>query len=183
MPSLRPHRKLAALLGLGLLLALPAAAGATGGLMQSAGPSPWHATAPKRIPTSGSVVAIVGKTHLDHAQSPLVLVDVGTVTGTPYGKGSIELTYTLHPKWGIATTAFTITTATGTITGRAVSHYAIGKVTISFSGVGRITGGTGAFAGTASGVLEFNALHSLTGKREVIRFLGSTLRPGARQAG
>jgi len=36
---------------------------------------------------------------------------------------------------------------------------------------------TGAFAGASSGVLEFNALHSITGKREVIGFLGSTAKP------
>ena len=154
---------------LGALIAVPAA---------GAAPSPESATKPIKIPVSGSVVAIVGKTQLDHAESPLVLVDVGTVKGTPYGAGSIELTYTLRPKTGIAETVFTITTATGTVTGQAVSTYAMGNVTISFSGIGLITGGTGAFEGTSSGLLEFNALHSLTGKREVIAFRGSSVRPG-----
>ena len=143
----------------------------------SAAPSPGNATKPAKIGAGGSIVAIVGKTHLDHANSPLVLVDMGNVKGTPYGAGSIELTYTLHPATGVAKTDFTITTATGTVTGQAVSKYAMGNVSISFAGVGQITGGTGAFAGTSSGVLEFNALHSITGKREVIGFLGSTAKP------
>jgi len=168
MTSITRLRVLLACCILGALIAVPAA---------SAAPSPENATKPAKISAGGSVVAIAGKTHLDHAESPLVLVDKGNVKGTPYGAGSIELTYTLHPKAGVAKTDFTITTATGTVTGQAVSKYLMRNVSISFSGIGQITGGTGAFAGASSGVLEFNALHSITGKREVIGFLGSTAKP------
>ena len=170
MTSITRLRVLLACCILGALIAVPTAIAA---------PSPENATKPAKIPASGSIVVIVGKTQLDHAESPLALVDTGTVKGTPYGAGSIELTYTLRPKLGIAETVFTITTATGTVTGQAVSAYSMGNVTISFSGVGQITGGTGAFEGASSGVLQFNALHSITGKREVIEFRGTTTRPGA----
>ena len=168
MTSINRLRVLLACCLLGALIAVPAA---------SAAPSPGNTSKPAKIAAGGSVVAIAGKTHLDHAESPLVLVDKGNVKGTPYGAGSIELTYTLRPKAGVAKTDFTITTATGTVTGQAVSKYAMRNVSISFSGIGQITGGTGAFAGATSGVLEFNALHSITGKREVIGFLGSTAKP------
>jgi hypothetical protein len=156
MTSITRLRVLLACCILGALIAVPTAIAA---------PSPENATKPAKIPASGSIVVIVG--------------DTGTVKGTPYGAGSIELTYTLRPKLGIAETVFTITTATGTVTGQAVSAYSMGNVTISFSGVGQITGGTGAFEGASSGVLQFNALHSITGKREVIEFRGTTTRPGA----
>jgi hypothetical protein len=171
MTSITHLRVLLACCILGALIAVPTA---------SAAPSPSSATKPAKIPASGSVIAIVGKTQLDRAESPLVLVDTGTVTGTPYGAGTIELTYTLHPQSGTAETAFTITTATGTVTGAAVSRYAMRTASISFSGIGMITGGTGAFAGAASGVLQFNALHSITGKREVIQFVGSTKSVGTK---
>lgn len=158
-----------ALLGcciLGALVVAPAASAA----MQP----PQNAIRPSKIPATGSVVAIAGKTHLDHAEGALVLVDTGTVTGTPYGAGTVTLTYTLHPRLGFAETAFTITAPTGTVSGRAISRYNVGNVSISFTGAGQITGGTGAFAGATSGVLQFNALHSITGKREAIEFVGST---------
>lgn len=135
------------------------------------------ATKPQKIVASGNPVAIAGKIHLVDVVSPFVLLDEGTVTGTPFGSGTTSQTYTLHPKTGIATTAIEIANDSGTVTLEAVSFYTTNNVAISFSGVARITGGTGAYAGLTSGVLEFQALHSLTGKREAFALMGSTARP------
>ena len=122
-------------------------------------------------------VDFAGKTHLDTVVSPLVLQDVGTVKGAPFGSGDITLIYTLHPKTGIATTTFTITNSSGTISGTCTSKYAVQKVTISFTGSAAITGGTGAYAGMRGRMLQFNALHSVTGRREGIAFSGRATTP------
>ena len=122
-------------------------------------------------------VNIAGPTHLDTVVSPFVLQDVGTVSGSPVGSGDITLIYTLMPKRGVAVTTFTITNANGTVTGKAVSKYTVNTVTLSFTGAGRLTGGTGKYAGITSGPLQFNALHSVTGKKEAISFVGRATKP------
>ena len=73
MPSITPLRTIAVLSGVSLaLLAMPAFAGATGGLMQGT------------APTKGAGVIIVGKTHLASVTSPTVLNDEGTVQAVSY---------------------------------------------------------------------------------------------------
>jgi hypothetical protein len=150
---------------LGALIAVPAA---------GAAPSPGNATKPAKVPASGSVLAIVGKMHLDSTDGPTVLIDKGNVTGTPYGAGTAEFIYTLRPKTSTATVDMTITTATGTITAEAITTYATQKITMTFSGVAIITGGTGAYANASSGVLQFNALHNLVTLNVGVELLGST---------
>ncbi len=172
MPSITPLRTIAVLSGVSLtllaLLAGPAFALNSGGLMQLA-----QGTAP----TKGAGVIIVGKTHLATVTSPTVLNDEGTVQGSPIGAGTIKLTYTLHPKAGVAETTFTITNSLGTVSGLAASTYAQTRLHLTFSGAGMLTAGTGAYATITSGLLEFNAIHSITGKKEAIAFVGTTLTP------
>ena len=117
-------------------------------------------------------VSLAGKTHLASVSSPFVLNDIGTIKGSPIGSGTIALTYTLRPKLGTALTTFTITNARGTVSGKAVSSYAVTRLRITFSGAAKLTGGTAAYAGITSGPLEFNAVHSVTGKREAIKLAG-----------
>ena len=168
MPSMIPLRSIIVLSGVGLLLAVPAFAGATGGLMQL--------TKPTR-PAKGAGVIIVGKTQLASVTSPRVLNDEGTVQGSPIGSGTIKLTYTLHPKAGVAETTFTITNSLGTVSGLAASTYAQPRLHLTFSGAGMLTAGTGAYANITSGLLQFNAVHSITGKKEAIALVGSTVNP------
>ena len=165
MTSITRLRVLLACCMLGALIAVPAA---------SAAPSPGNATKPTKVPPSGSVLAVVGKMHLDSTKGLTVLIDKGNVKGTPYGAGTAEFIYTLHPKTGVATVDMTITTTTGTITAEAITTYAKQKITMTFSGVAIITGGTGAYANASSGVLEFNALHNLVTLNVGVELLGST---------
>ena len=171
MPSMIPLRSLAVLSGVGLLLAMPTFAGATGVHKQGANRATPTALA------KGAGVIIVGKTHLASITSPTVLNDEGTVKGSPIGSGTIKLTYTLHPKAGVAETTFTITNSLGTVSGLAASTYAQTRLHLTFTGVGILTAGTGAYTTITSGLLQFNAVHSITGKREVIAFVGSTVSP------
>ena len=160
----------------GALIVVPAA---------GAAPSPGTATKPITVPAGGSVLAIIGKMHLDSTDGPTVLIDKGDVTGTPYGAGTAVFIYTLHPKSRTASVAITITTAAGTITARAITSYATQKITMTFSGAAIVTGGTGAYADASSGMLQFNALHNLVTLQVGVELLGSTnsvWTPGQRAA-
>ena len=132
--------------------------------------------APARTPTAAGV-HITGKTALEKVQSPTVLVDTGTVSGSPVGSGSIRLVYTLHPKTGVATTTFTIANAKGTVSGTATSRYAVTRLHITFTGKASITRGTRAYAGIRGRPLAFDAIHSVTGKRERIALTGRATLP------
>ena len=123
-------------------------------------------------------VSITGRTHLAVVVTPLVLQDAGTVTGSPVGSGNITLRYRLLPERGTAITTFIIVNARGTVRGKAVSQYTADNVSITFTGTARLSGGTGRYAGISSGHLEFNALHSITGKKEAISFVGRGTKPG-----
>jgi hypothetical protein len=122
-------------------------------------------------------VHLAGRTALAKVESPTVLVDRGTITGSPVGSGRITLVYTLHPATGIATTTFTIVNARGTVTGAARSSYEVTRVHITFTGTGSLTRGTGAYAGIRGRLLEFGALHSVTGRREAVTLTGRATRP------
>ena len=56
--------------------------------------------------------------------------------------------------------------AHGTVTGRATSSYAVTRLHITFNGAGSLTGGTRAYAGIRGAPLAFDAVHSITGRRE-----------------
>ncbi len=173
MPSITPLRTIAVLSGVGLLLAVPTFAGAT---PRQGGYGSTGSSAPT-APTKGAGVIILGKTHLASVTSPTVLNDEGNVQGSPIGAGTIKLTYTLHPKAGVAETTFTITNSLGTVSGLAASTYAQTRLHLTFSGAGMLTAGTGAYANITSGLLQFNAVHSITGKKEAIALVGSTVNP------
>lgn len=151
---------------------------ATAGILALAtlGASAATLTAAPKAPTAVGV-HITGKTSLNKVQSPTVLIDTGTVSGSPVGSGRIRLVYTLHPETGVASTTFTIANAKGTVSGTATSRYAVTRVHITFTGAGAITRGTGAYAGIRGRPLAFDAIHSVTGKREAIALTGRATRP------
>jgi hypothetical protein len=121
-------------------------------------------------------VHLAGRTALAKAESSTVLLDRGTITGSPVGSGRITLVYTLHPATGLASTSFTIVNARGTVTGQARSSYDVTRLHITFTGVGSLTGGTGAYAGLRARMLQFDAIHSITGRREAVALIGRATR-------
>ena len=140
-----------------------------------AAPTALSASSAQIIP-----ITIVGKTKLTTMESPLVVQDTGTVKGSPIAKGqtgAITLTYQLNPKAGRANVTWLITTKGGTISGACTTNYTTTNTTWTFTGSGRITGGTGAWRGITSMPLEFNAKHSKLGKHEAIAFRGTGSLP------
>ena len=122
-------------------------------------------------------VHLAGRTALAKVESGTVLVDRGTITGSPVGSGRITLVYTLRPAQGVASTTFTIVNARGTVTGQARSSYDVTRLHITFTGAGSLTGGTGAYAGIRAPRLQFDAIHSITGRKEAVALTGRATRP------
>ena len=128
-------------------------------------------------PPTAVGVHLSGRTALAKAQSPTVLIDRGTISGSPVGSGSITLVYTLRPGAGVASTSFTIVNARGTVTGRAQSRYVVTRLHLTFTGAGSLTGGTGAYKGIRGRPLAFDAVHSITGRREAVVLTGRATLP------
>lgn len=110
-----------------------------------------------------------------------VITDQGTVSGTPIGSGDITMVFTLNPVTSVATAQFTITNAQGTINGTVDSKYAREGATLRFKGTSRFTDGTGAYAGITSGPMEYLDVHTLTGQKGQVAFIGSSSLPAAPQ--
>ena len=130
-------------------------------------------------PVATSGVAIGANMALTDEPAPNQLYDTGTFKGAPFGSGTITATYTFLPRKQVARVDFTLTNASGTVTGVALTTYARTAVLISVNGPAMITGGTGAYAGITSGPLEFSALHNLVTLKVKLSLIGSMQRaPG-----
>jgi hypothetical protein len=97
--------------------------------------------------------------------------DRGTVTGTPFGKGSIDILVTLAG--GKATGTFRMVFARGSVTGTVDMPFTISGGEIDFNGTSRITAGTGAYRGITSGALETHDHNTLDGQNGVVTVTGS----------
>jgi hypothetical protein len=97
--------------------------------------------------------------------------DRGTVSGTPFGKGSIDILVTLAG--GKATGSFRMTFAKGSVSGTVDLPFTISGGEIDFQGTSRITGGTGAYRGITSGALKTHDHNTLDGQHGVVTVKGS----------
>ena len=131
--------------------------------------------APARTTAVG--VQLSGRTALAKVQSPTVLIDRGTISGSPIGSGRITLVYRLRPVRGLASITFTIANARGTVTGQAQSRYAVTRLHLTFTGAGSFRGGTGAYKGIRGRPLAFDAVHSVTGRKEAVVLTGRATLP------
>ena len=94
--------------------------------------------------------------------TPGTIEDRGTITGTPFGRGTIGLVATL--KNARATGPFRIVLARGSVTGTFSMPFTISGGEIDFVGTARFTGGTGAYRGIASGNLRAHDHNTLNGQ-------------------
>jgi hypothetical protein len=102
------------------------------------------ATAPAAL--AASHLSQGWKLHKVSAQGSVV-VDAGTVKGTPYGPGSIRVKTTAHSDGTIAL-SFRERLAHGTLTGQARLTYRFNAAgdKVLYRGSGRLTGGTGRYS-------------------------------------
>lgn len=115
-------------------------------------------------------VSIDGKTKMVTATTPGTIEDHGTVTGTPFGRGTVEIVVTLAG--GRATGSFRMLFAKGSITGTVDMPFTIEGGEIDFRGTARFTGGTGAYRGISSGALAVHDHNTLDGQNGVVSLEG-----------
>jgi len=97
--------------------------------------------------------------------------DAGTVSGTPFGKGKIDIVVSLTG--GRATGTFRMTFRKGSVTGTVDMPFTISNGEIDFKGTSRITAGTGAYRGITSGALQTHDHNTLDGQNGVVTVTGS----------
>lgn len=100
-------------------------------------------------------VELTGTTRTVGSPAPGTLTDAGTVTGEPFGPGTVELEVTLAAP--NATGRFRIDAADGSVFGEVAMSFAISNGEITFNGSAEIVGGTGAYRGiTAHDLTAFD---------------------------
>lgn len=124
------------------------------------------------MPGPGVSVNIVSHDKLTAMPKPTVLVDTGVVSGSPVGRGTIELNYLLQPRQGMAKTTFTIRNAKGSVSGACASTYTTSAAQILMTGSCTITRGSRAYKGITSTPLQFNADHNLITLKVLVTMQG-----------
>jgi hypothetical protein len=101
--------------------------------------------------------------------TPGTLEDHGTVTGTPFGRGTVALVGTLQG--GRLDATFRLRLRRGSVLGTATLPFTIAGGRIAFRGTARLTAGTGAYRGITSGPLRVEGSNTLDGQdgRQTIR--------------
>jgi hypothetical protein len=114
---------------------------------------------------------IEGRTKAVGSPAPGAVIDRGTVTGTPFGKGTIVLNGTLAG--GRLEGTFRLTFTDGSVLGTTSMPFTIAGNGIDFAGTSRITGGTGACRGIRSGALQTSDHNTLDGQNGTLSVSGS----------
>jgi hypothetical protein len=115
-------------------------------------------------------VDVTGSTRNVGSPSPGVLQDQGTISGDPFGPGTIDLVVTLAG--AKATGPFRIETKSGSARGRFWMDYAISGGEIDFDGTACFAGGTGAYRGIRGTGLKAHDHNTLDGQNGVISLKG-----------
>jgi len=115
-------------------------------------------------------IAIDGATRMVTSATPGTIEDHGTVTGTPFGRGSVEIVVVL--KDARATGTFRLLYPRGSISGTLSMPFTIEGNEIHFRGTARFTGGTGAYRGISSGPLQTRDDNTLDGQNGVVSLNG-----------
>jgi hypothetical protein len=116
-------------------------------------------------------VSVDGVTRTVGSPAPGTLEDRGTVTGTPFGKGKVDLVGTLAN--GRLEGTFRLTFARGSVLGTVSMPFTLNGNEIDFAGTSRITGGTGIYRGIKSGVLQTRDHNTLDGQNGRLSVIGS----------
>jgi hypothetical protein len=131
------------------------------------------ATTARRGKRARHALRVKGKTHTVTPAAPGTVEDHGTVSGTPFGKGTIVLVGTLSNARLEGT--FRLTYPRGSVIGTVSMPFTIGDDGIDFTGTSRITGGTGIYRGISSGALETRDHNTLDGQNGTLSVRGSAI--------
>jgi hypothetical protein len=128
----------------------------------------------QRLPDKGKTtshqVNVTGITKTTSSPQPGTLHDEGTITGPPFGSGTIALDATLDN--GTATGPFTITAPAGQAFGTFTMTYVITGNEIDFNGEATFTGGTGKYRGIHGEHLAAHDHNTVDGQNGTITLQG-----------
>jgi hypothetical protein len=114
---------------------------------------------------------MTGKTKAVAGGAAGQVEDRGTVTGTPFGRGTIDLKGTLAN--GKLDATFRMTFKNGSVIGTVQMPFTISDGTITFDGHSKVIGGTGAFRGITGSALKTHDTNSLDGQSGRLAVSGS----------
>ncbi len=141
-------------------------------LLVCAAPS---AVAKKPAKTKTVSVSVKGVTKAVGAPKPGQVEDKGTVTGTPFGKGKIDLIATFDGTHVTAT--FTVTTSKGNVFGTSDMTLVVANGILTFTGTSKITGGTKAYKGIRGTGLKVVDTNTPDGQNGRITMTGKVRLP------
>jgi hypothetical protein len=121
--------------------------------------------------TSRHSVDVVGMTKSTGSPSPGVIEDQGTVTGKPFGAGTIKVLATFVDQ-DTMTGTFKIHTSRGSASGTVDTQYVIEGNEITFTGTAAFTGGTGRYKGITGKKLDAYDHNTLDGQSGEITLKG-----------
>jgi hypothetical protein len=121
-------------------------------------------------PRRRHAVDVDGATKMITATTPGTIEDHGTVTGKPFGRGSVRIVVVLDA--GVATGTFRLLFPVGSVTGTVSMPFKVEGGEIDFRGTARFTGGTGAYRGISSGALRAHDHNTLDGQNGVVSLKG-----------
>jgi hypothetical protein len=131
----------------------------------SAGPGANDTKKPQR-----HRVDVAGETKAVDSPEPGTIEDRGTITGKPFGKGTIRLLVTFEG--ASATGTFKLRTDKGTAFGTVDMVFTISGNEITFDGTADFTGGKGKFKGIKGENLEAYDNNTLDGQNGTIELEG-----------
>lgn len=97
--------------------------------------------------------------------------DQGTITGKPFGSGTVDLLATFGAN-STMTADFTITNGRGSAFGTVATTYVISGSEITFTGTAEITGGTGRYRGIKGTGLEVYDHNTTDGQNGTLKLTG-----------
>jgi hypothetical protein len=115
-------------------------------------------------------IHVDGRTKNVPTDTPGTVEDRGTLTGTPFGKGTIVLLGTLAD--GKLDGTFRLRFPRGEIAGTVVAPFTVADGEIDFVGTARFVRGTGIFRGITGGALKVHDHNTLDGQNGVLEVDG-----------
>lgn len=116
-------------------------------------------------------IAVTGATKAVGLPQPGQIHDQGTITGKPFGSGTVDLLATLGPNQTM-TAEFTIANRRGSAFGTATTTYAVSGSEITFTGTASLDGGTGRYRGITGTNLKVYDHNTLDGQNGTLTLTG-----------
>ncbi len=116
-------------------------------------------------------IAVTGATKAVGFPGPGQIHDQGTISGKPFGSGTVDLLATLGANQTM-TAEFTLANGRGSAFGTATTTYSISGSEITFTGTATIEGGTGRYRGITGTNLKVYDHNTLDGQNGTLTLTG-----------